>query len=389
MGSRRSPTARRRSGSSPAGPGGGGLQHRRWRRGSAAAARPRGAPPGVRRPGRAPRGAAHGLPHGGGRPVRRVLPVGHERRRSVRWRSRTRPGGAAESWWRSWRRRPGGRSTSRRGPLVRLRLRCGPGRRTGHVLLLAVHHMVADFWSLAVIARELAALYREPGCPAAADRAATRPLTPTSCAGRRSGWPGRAGSALWAYWRQRWPAAAGPRPADRPARGRRCRPGLPRRAAGCAGRAAAAALARWRRGRGATLFTALLAGFQALLARYAGQEDFAVGAPRPDAALAGVAGRGRLLRQPGRPARPTSAGDPGFGELLERTRRTALGALEHADLPFPRLAERLRPVRDPGPVAALPGHVVLQQGATGEPAALAGVRAGRGGGAPRSRRPGA
>ena len=61
------------------------------------------------------------------------------------------------------------------------------------------------------------------------------------------------------------------------------------------------------------------------------------------------------------PLRADLAGEPGFGELLARARRAALEALEHGDFPFPLLAERLRPARDPARSPLFQAMLVLQQ----------------------------
>ena len=104
-------------------------------------------------------------------------------------------------------------------------------------------------------------------------------------------------------------------------------------------------LAALGRREGATLFMVLLAGFQALLGRLAGQDDVIVGTP--------VAGRGRAETEEligcflnNLALRTDLAGDPSFRELLGRARATALEAYEHQDVPFERLLEELRVERD-------------------------------------------
>ncbi|HZF13268.1 MAG TPA: amino acid adenylation domain-containing protein, partial [Thermoanaerobaculia bacterium] len=110
---------------------------------------------------------------------------------------------------------------------------------------------------------------------------------------------------------------------------------------------AAAGLAQ---ARGATLFMALLAGFVALLHRYTGQEDFALGSPianrtRPELFdLIGFFVNTLVLRGD----ITGDAGDPAFTDLLARLRQTALSAYAHQDLPFERLVEELAPERSLG-----------------------------------------
>ena len=118
-----------------------------------------------------------------------------------------------------------------------------------------------------------------------------------------------------------------------------------------------AARARWRRREGATLFMALLAAFQALLARYSGQDDVVVGIadrrphPREIEGLIGFFVNTLVLRT-------DLAGDPTFRELLRPGARDARSArYAHQDLPFEKLVEELQPERDLEPLAAVPGDV--------------------------------
>ncbi|HEX4496636.1 MAG TPA: amino acid adenylation domain-containing protein, partial [Thermoanaerobaculia bacterium] len=236
-----------------------------------------------------------------------------------------------------------------RGPLFRATLfETGAADGRGDLLVLAVHHLVADLWSLGVLTRELGA-----ACDAlAAGRAVESALPPLDVEiGDFVIWQERALAAGWAerhwdYWRQR---LEGVPPLDLPSD--RPRPVM----AGQRGvsrslrleRGTADALRALGRRRGGTLFMSLLAGFQALLGRYSGQDDFLVGSPT--VGRSGVPGRAgaQLAGLVGYFVNPVAlrtdlAGEPTVAEALERARRTALEAFEHQDFPYPWLAERLQ-----------------------------------------------
>ena len=95
----------------------------------------------------------------------------------------------------------------------------------------------------------------------------------------------------------------------------------------------------------ATLFITLLAAFNALLYRYTGQNDIAVGCPianRQYVELEGLIGffaNTLVLRN-------SVSGNPTFRNLMTRVREVALGAYEHQDVPFEKLVEELQPDRD-------------------------------------------
>jgi amino acid adenylation domain-containing protein len=230
-----------------------------------------------------------------------------------------------------------------REPLLRLALFTRSADDT--VALLVVHHIVADLWSLAVLERDLAAFYRqELGLPAAApEPLALRYTDYVRWQDRQLA--GEEGERLWSYWRDRLAGELPvldlpvdrPRPPYQTFRG-----GSEARFLGTGLRARLETLGR---SAGATLFTTLLAAWNALLLRYTGQDDLLVGSPtdgrdRPELAeLVGYFVNPVVLRS-------DLAGDPGFAELLLRVRRTAAAAFEHRAYPFPLLVERLRPNRD-------------------------------------------
>ena len=227
-------------------------------------------------------------------------------------------------------------------PLLRAELlRLGEAE---HVLLLVVHHLVVDGWSLSVMARELRVLY------AALSRGQRPQLPPLSTRyvdyarqqRRRLGSP--ALRRHFDYWREQLQdlpaldlATDRPRPARRSFAG-----GVERFQVSAELLAEVRALARREN---VTLFMVLLAAFQTLLMRYSGQEDLAVGSPvagRPGAELEGLFGffTNTLV------LRTDLSGDPSFRELLARVRGTALEAYAHQEAPSDRLVAELRLPRD-------------------------------------------
>ncbi|HVR98030.1 MAG TPA: AMP-binding protein, partial [Thermoanaerobaculia bacterium] len=219
-----------------------------------------------------------------------------------------------------------------RGPLLRLAL-LRLGERE-HVLLLTMHHIVSDGWSLGVLLREIAALYDGRSLP-------DLPVQYADFAVWQRRWLDFAGQL--AYWKRQLGDLNGaprilelpldrPRPAMQTFRGASLPVSLPTVEALC-------------RRQGVTPFMVLLAAWSALLGRHADQQDVLVGTP--------IAGRNRreiegligffvntlVLRA-------DLSGAPAFGELLDRVRQTALDAYTHQDLPFDRLVEELVPERD-------------------------------------------
>jgi amino acid adenylation domain-containing protein len=230
-----------------------------------------------------------------------------------------------------------------RGPLIRARLLClAPDR---HVALVTMHHIASDGWSMGILVREVSALYQ------AARAGLPDPLPPMAlqyadyAAWQRRQLSGGALELHLAYWRDRLEGVPDLElPTDRIRSPGSVRP------AGTLVRIlppplleAARALGR---GCGATLYMTLLAAFQALLHRYSGQDDFAIGTP--------IAGRTRLELEPligcfvnTLALRAELAGNPGFRELLARVRLAAIDAYAHQDLPFEKLVEELQPRRGP------------------------------------------
>ncbi len=233
-----------------------------------------------------------------------------------------------------------------RGPLLRATLlRCADAE---HALLLTAHHIVSDGWSQGVLKRELSALYNAYARGVDDSPLPALPVQYADVAVWQRAWmQGETLQAQLDDWRTRLAGAPPllelptdrPRPATRLFAGALQRHVLPA--------PLVAALERLSLEEGATLFMTLLAAFQALLARYSGQDDLVVGTP--------LAGRTQTELEPligyfvnVAVMRTSLSGDPSFRELLGRVRETALDAFERQDTPFERLIQELQPERDPG-----------------------------------------
>ncbi|HVH12624.1 MAG TPA: condensation domain-containing protein, partial [Longimicrobium sp.] len=218
-----------------------------------------------------------------------------------------------------------------------------------HVLLICMHHVVSDGWSLGVLLRDLSALYAaalnggvldgadsplpEPAVQYADYAVWQRDLLRGEVLDRQLGW-----------WKGRLAGAPTllelptdrPRPPVQSHRGARealaISPALTER------------LTALGRGEGATLYMVLLGAFQVLLAKYSGAEDVVVGSPiagrtrRETEVLIGFFANTLALRT-------ELGGDPAFREVLRRVRDVTLGAFEHQEVPFEKLVAELQPER--------------------------------------------
>ncbi|MEU4522013.1 amino acid adenylation domain-containing protein [Amycolatopsis sp. NPDC024027] len=230
-----------------------------------------------------------------------------------------------------------------------------------HLLLLVLHHIVTDGWSMGVLAGELGRLYSDP--------AAELPALPLRyadfAAWQRDRLAGPELDDRIAYWeRQLAGVPALELPTDRP------RPAV-RGTAGATHRftvpaAVTARLAELGRERGATLFMTLIAATQVLFARYTGQRDIAIGtvtAGRSWDELADLVGffvNTVVLRS-------RFDGDPSFADFLTGVRSTVLDAMGHDDVPFGRLVELLAPDRDASRSPLINTMVVLQNAPSAVP----------------------
>ncbi|MDB4951688.1 MAG: non-ribosomal peptide synthetase [Gemmatimonadetes bacterium] len=208
------------------------------------------------------------------------------------------------------------------------------------VLVMVMHHIISDAWSMDVLAAELNAIYTafavdepsplpEPGIQYADFSVWQRAWMTDAVVAKQVG-----------YWKRQLAGAPEllalptdrPRPPVQTYRGAMLPVSIPRRTAH-----ALNALARQE---GATPFMVLLAAFDVLLSRWSGQTDVVVGSP--------IAGRNRAETEPligffvnNLVLRADLSGDPPFAELVGRVRDVTLGAYAHQDLPFERLVEGL------------------------------------------------
>ncbi|HEV2735061.1 MAG TPA: amino acid adenylation domain-containing protein, partial [Longimicrobiaceae bacterium] len=256
------------------------------------------------------------------------------------------------------------------GPLLRgTLLRLG---EADHVLLFTMHHVVSDGWSMQVLVREVSALY------AAFSRgeAPQLPELPVQYADfavwQRARLSGEILAAQVGYWKEKL-AGAPPLlevPVDRPRE---------------PGRSPLAASHRFQlspelsrglralsRREGATPFMTLLAGWQALLSRYSGQDDVVVGSP--------IAGRTRSETEGligffvnMLPLRADLSAEPSWAGLLQQVREAALGAYAHQELPFEKLVEELDVERSLAHTPLFQATFTLDRGEAYEALALDGL----------------
>jgi hypothetical protein len=231
-------------------------------------------------------------------------------------------------------------------------LKTGPTFRTSllrlgaeeHVLLLSLHHIIADGWSMGILVRELTVLYDT------FSTGGTSPLTPLPiqyadfAVWQRNWLKGDVLNRQLNYWRRQFadlPFAL-ELPTDYPRRP--VQSFIGERELFSLSEKLSAELKDLGQREGATLFMTLLAAFQLLLHQYSGQDDIVVGsniANRNRGSVEKLIGffvNNIVLRT-------SLAGNPTFRELLARTRDVTLGAYAHQDVPFEMLLETLRPQR--------------------------------------------
>jgi amino acid adenylation domain-containing protein len=230
------------------------------------------------------------------------------------------------------------------GPIFRAQLvKLGP---QAYAFLMAMHHINSDAWSFPILFKELAQIYQ------AFANGQPSPLAPLPiqyadyAAWQRRWLAGDVLNAQLAYWRQTLEGVPSllelptdhPRPPAQTYRGAASSFQLSKETAD--------QIKALTQTEGATLAMGLLAGFEMLLHRYTGQDDFAVSQGigsrrwRATESLIGPFINTLLLRASFSPSLTVR-------QLLQQVRETALDAYDHQDLPFEKLVEALQPTRDP------------------------------------------
>jgi amino acid adenylation domain-containing protein len=213
-----------------------------------------------------------------------------------------------------------------------------------HVLLLTMHHIVSDGWSMGVLVRELRALYEA----FAVGQGSPLEELPVQYADyavwQRGLLQGEVLEGQLSYWRKQLSGA----PEVLEVAGDRARPSAPSYEGAVESvslpEGLAEGLRELARREGVTLYMLLLAVWQVMLTRYTNQEDVVVGSP--------VAGRTRAETEGligffvnTLVLRTDLSGDPTFRELLKRVREVCLGAYAHQEVPFEKVVEELAPER--------------------------------------------
>ncbi|HEX8242473.1 MAG TPA: condensation domain-containing protein, partial [Longimicrobium sp.] len=229
-----------------------------------------------------------------------------------------------------------------RGPLIRGRLiRLGA---EDHVLLVTMHHIVSDGWSMGVLTRELSALYTafHAGEP---DPLPPLPVQYADYAAWQRRWvEGEVLQAQADYWRKTLSGAPEllELPTDHP------RPARQDFAGAAVGlvldEALTAGLKALSQRHGATLFMTELAGWATVLSRLSGQDDVVVGTPTANRGRSEIEGLiGFFVNTLA--LRVDLSGAPSVAGVLAQVKARSLEAQQHQDIPFEQVVELVQPVR--------------------------------------------
>jgi hypothetical protein len=243
-----------------------------------------------------------------------------------------------------------------------------------HVVLLTLHHIISDGWSMEILIREVSTLYQafSRGQPSPLPEL---PIQYSDYAAWQRDWlQGETLEKQLAHWMQQLDGdipvlnlpTDRPRPPVQTHRGARELFTVPQ--------SLAEALRALSQQEEASLFMTLLAAFNVLLYRYTGQEDILVGSPvtnRHRAEVREVIGffvNTLVLRT-------DLSGEPSFRELLRRVRDTALAAYAHQDLPFEKLVAERQPERDMSRSSLFDVSFALHSRVFSEPSQVSGLTA--------------
>jgi hypothetical protein len=243
------------------------------------------------------------------------------------------------------------------GPLLRAGLlRLGEEE---HVLLVTMHHIVSDGWSLGVLVREAASLYGELTGGGAAGLAELRVQYADYAVWQRRWLEGGEMERQLDYWRGQLAGAPGSLALSLGGAGGGPDGGGGGREVVEVSAELSAGVRRLSRAEGATPFMTLLAAFQILLSFYSGQDDVVTGTD--------VANRNRAEVEPligffvnQLVLRTRVRDEDSFGDLLKQVREAALGAYAHQDVPFEKVVEAVRPERSLNRTPLFQVKLVLQ-----------------------------
>jgi amino acid adenylation domain-containing protein len=213
-----------------------------------------------------------------------------------------------------------------------------------HVVLLTMHHIISDGWSLGVLVREVSELYQAYAAGREPELAELEVQYGDYAAWQRQWLSGAVLEGELEYWRKQLSGSNG----MLEVLGDHVRPAIASHRGGVEefeiGAALAEGLRRVSRDEAVTLFMLLLAAWQSLLFRYGGNGDVPVGTPianrnrRETEGLIGFFVNTLVIRS-------QVSGELQFTDLLKQVRDTALAAYAHQDMPFEKLVEELQPER--------------------------------------------
>ncbi|MDX9625458.1 non-ribosomal peptide synthetase [Pseudomonas fragariae (ex Marin et al. 2024)] len=235
-----------------------------------------------------------------------------------------------------------GRFDLQQGPLIRGSLVRLSDQE--HVLLLTMHHIVSDGWSMGVLTRELGALYAS-GCQAEADPLPQLSIQYADYAVWQRGW---LSGAVLHKQSTYWQTALLDAPALLMLPSDRVRPAQQDYTGDAVPVVLDATLSHelkaLSRRHGTTLFMTLLAGWATVLSRLSGQDEVVIGSPVANRMSAEVEGLiGFFVNTLA--LRVNVSDEPTVETLLSRVKACTLAAYEHQDLPFEQVVELLKPVR--------------------------------------------